>query len=395
MNSTKNIFLLTHLDYICSDSRVVPHAGLVIPGQILDAIGFDKAVNKSTPVTKEYKNSEILKAMLICILCGNADYDSIHETDDDQEYYCNAMRMTKIPSEATMRQRMDDMGETLKDTLKPILREATVNLFKYFNVNPTALENGYVPVDIDVSPFINEKCHNEGISKTYKLKDGYAPIFAYIGTEGYLLACELREGKQHCQKDTPAFLKEVIELARKITDKPLLVRLDSGNDAAENIGIFMEKCYSGDSIHFIVKRNIRKENPAEWLENFREVCTNVSNPREGKSVYIGETLPVSGHPGLAGPSVRIHPNSPPGTGTRPAGAGPEKAGRVGPGEGAPGSRSGRKRSPGPQEVPRRKKGRACLPARESGWRIPPGGAIPVVVLILHGGVFQSQVIQVV
>lgn len=31
--------------------------------------------------------------MLICILCGNADYDSIHETDDDQEYYCNAMRM--------------------------------------------------------------------------------------------------------------------------------------------------------------------------------------------------------------------------------------------------------------------------------------------------------------
>lgn len=116
------------------------------------------------------------------------------------------MRMTKISSEATMRQRMDDMGETLKDTLKPILREATVNLFKYFNVNPTALENGYVPVDIDVSPFINEKCHNEGISKTYKLKDGYAPIFAYIGTEGYLLACELREGKQHCQKDTPAFL---------------------------------------------------------------------------------------------------------------------------------------------------------------------------------------------
>ena len=111
MNSTKNIFSLTHLDYICSDSRVVPHAGLVIPGQILDAIGFDKAVNKSTPVTKEYKNSEILKSILICILCGNADYDSIHETDDDQEYYCNAMRMTKIPSEATMRQRMDDINQ--------------------------------------------------------------------------------------------------------------------------------------------------------------------------------------------------------------------------------------------------------------------------------------------
>lgn len=290
MSSTKNIFSLTHLGYICSDSRIVPYAGLVIPGQILDAIGFDKAVNNSTPATKEYKNSEILKAMLIGILCGNADFESIHETDDDQEFFCNAMRMTKIPSEATMRQRLDEMSETLKDTLKVTLREATVNLFKYFNVNPTALENGYVPIDIDVSPFINEKCNKEGISKTYKLKDGYAPIFAYIGTEGYMLACELREGKQHCQKDTPAFLREVLDLARKITDKPLLVRLDSGNDATENIGIFMEKCFSGDNVHFIIKRNIRKESPSEWLENFREVCTNVSNPREGKSIYIGETF---------------------------------------------------------------------------------------------------------
>ena len=162
MSSTKNIFSLTHLDYICSDSRIVPYAGLVIPGQILDAIGFDKAVNNSTPATKEYKNSEILKAMLIGILCGNADFESIHETDDDQEFFCNAMRMTKIPSEATMRQRLDEMSETLKDTLKVTLREVTVNLFKYFNVNPTALENGYVPIDIDVSPFINEKCNKEG-----------------------------------------------------------------------------------------------------------------------------------------------------------------------------------------------------------------------------------------
>lgn len=285
MNSVKNVFPLTHLDYVCSDTRIVPFAGLVIPGRMLDAIGFDKAVNKSTPSSKEYKNSEILKAMLIGILCGNSDFESIHETDDDQEFYCNAMRMAKLPSEATMRQRMDEIGSSLKYPL----RDMTINLFKKYSIEPSPLENGYIPIDIDVSPFINEKCNKEGISKTYKRKDGYAPIFAYIGTEGYLLACELREGKQHCQKNTPDFLKEVLDLARKITDKPLLVRLDSGNDSADNIGIFMEKCYSGDSVHFIIKRNIRKESPAEWLENFREVCTNVSTPREGKSIYIGET----------------------------------------------------------------------------------------------------------
>jgi hypothetical protein len=40
----------------------------------------------------------------------------------------------------------------------------------------------------------------KSISFTYKMHDGYAPIFAYAGTEGYMLDCELRPGKQHCQK---------------------------------------------------------------------------------------------------------------------------------------------------------------------------------------------------
>jgi len=45
----------------------------------------------------------------------------------------------------------------------------------------------FIPVDIDVSPFDNSGSKKEGVSFTYKKMDGYAPIFAYIGTEGYLL----------------------------------------------------------------------------------------------------------------------------------------------------------------------------------------------------------------
>ena len=39
----------------------------------------------------------------------------------------------------------------------------------------------------------------------------------------------LREGKQHCQCDTPDFLRETISLCRQVTNEPLLIRLDSGN----------------------------------------------------------------------------------------------------------------------------------------------------------------------
>ena len=69
-------------------------------------------------------------------------------------------------------------------------------------IQPTALANGLVPVDIDVTPMDNSKSKKEGVSRTYKGFDGYAPMMAYIGTEGYAINFELREGKQHCQKGT-------------------------------------------------------------------------------------------------------------------------------------------------------------------------------------------------
>ena len=113
---------------------------------------------------------------------------------------------------------------------------------------------------------------------------------AYIGTEGYLVNLELRIGKQHCQKETPDFLRETIELCRQLTEKPLLIRLDSGNDASENIGIFMEESYKYNNVSFIIKRNPRQESKEEWLGSVRECCQNIQHPRDGKAVYIGQTF---------------------------------------------------------------------------------------------------------
>lgn len=73
----------------------------------------------------------------------------------------------------------------------------------------------------------------EGVSRTYKGCDGFAPIFSYIGREGYLVNEQLRKGSQHCQCGTPDYLKETFALCKQITDKKILFRLDSGNDAAD------------------------------------------------------------------------------------------------------------------------------------------------------------------
>lgn len=135
-------------------------------------------------------------------------------------------------------------------------------------------------------PFDNSKSHKEEVSRTYKNFDGYAPIMAYIGTEGYGCNFELREGSHHCQNGTPNFLRETIAAAKQMTVQTLLVRMDSGNDAVENYAVL----HLDDSqVKFLVKHNFRRENRDEMAAQLRKVCKNISCPREGKTVYIGST----------------------------------------------------------------------------------------------------------
>ena len=271
---------------VFSNERLITPSGLNIVGGMLGKSNFVKRCNR-IPVDKkrsepQIKDGDVLLTFIGLLCQGKADYEAVKEMQDDPDFYESALGITRsIPSAETLRQRMDDIGSSIR----PKILEANVDMFLTHGVEPTAFETGEVPVDIDVTPFDNSKTHKEGVSRTYKGFDGYAPIMAYIGTEGFLVDTELREGTQHCQKGTPAFLEETLQLSHKMTDKPLLIRMDSGNDAKENLGILLE-----DGDWFIVKRNLRRgETKEDWLHLVRECCKDVRNPREGKTVYIGSS----------------------------------------------------------------------------------------------------------
>lgn len=113
------------------------------------------------------------------------------------------------------------------------------------------------------------------------LTRGLTAIFAYLAEEGYAINGELREGKEHCQKNTPFFLLQSIRLAKQLTNLPLLARLDSGNDSSDNVRVCLE-----EGADFIIKRNLRKESLEEWLKIAKEkgmCCLE----RPGKDVYLG------------------------------------------------------------------------------------------------------------
>jgi hypothetical protein len=152
--------------------------------------------------------------------------------------------------------------------------------------NPvTPVDSGkYIPVDIDVSPFDNSGSKKEGVSWTYKKHDGYSPNFAYAGLEGYMVNCELRPGSQHCQKGTPEFIRETMDVVDEAwgAERKVLFRFDSGNDSEENILVFNGK----KDRYFIIKRNLRKESLEGWLEIAKE-NGKMEEPRPGKKMWHG------------------------------------------------------------------------------------------------------------
>ena len=52
----------------------------------------------------------------------------------------------------------------------------------------------------------------------------------------------------------------------------------------------MEESYKYNNVSFIIKRNPRQESKEEWLESDRECCKNIQHPRDGKTVYTGQTF---------------------------------------------------------------------------------------------------------
>lgn len=153
MNNNHRITLNTNKNIIVefTNERIIPASGLAVVGALLGKSGFIKKLNRmditSNRSQHQIKNGDIVLTYLGMLCMGKPYFEAVHEMDDDKDFY------------------------------------------------KTALANGLVPVDIDVTPMDNSKSKKEGVSRTYKGFDGYAPMMAYIGTEGYAINFELREGK--------------------------------------------------------------------------------------------------------------------------------------------------------------------------------------------------------
>ena len=261
--------------------RLESNGGLVLGGKILAGLDLDRRVNGiiiDGALEPKITNADVLRSYCGLLIMGRTNYEDIELFRHDG-YFRRALVIKRVPSSVTLRQRLDGAEGRFDE----ILKEANGGLLNAAALTPVKTERGeYLPVDVDVSPFDNSKSQKEGTGRTYKGTDGYAPNFAYVGAEGYMLNCELRPGTQHCQKGTQEFLRETFELLGKVkTEYPVLLRMDSGNDAAANV----RQCRA-EGRAYIIKRNLRKESLDDWL-GMAKIYGVATHPRPGKTVYIG------------------------------------------------------------------------------------------------------------
>lgn len=262
------------------NEQLSSHSGLALAGAILDRSQIRErldAVMLPEHPFPEISHGDISTAMIGLICLGKPDFDAIEAFRDDL-FFLQSLGLESVPSSPTLRQRLD----SARGAFNEIVLNESARLVGRHALAITPCYGNLVAVDIDVSPFDNSKTRKEGVSWTYKKCDGYAPIFAYIGEEGYLVNLELRSGSDHSQKGTEVFLRRTLRNARLMSQAIFLVRLDSGNDSLDNIKVCRQ-----EKAHYIIKRNLRLETPGEWLEIARE-CGQMEEPRPGKQVWLGE-----------------------------------------------------------------------------------------------------------
>lgn len=256
------------------------HSGLALVGLCLNKLCSLPAKAKEafplSPGVSGIGLDDIIRSYVGLLTLGQSDYEAITNRRED-DYFRQSLGIGKIPSAETLRQRFDEVASGLR----PLADSCSAEFLKKAEVFITPLDTGHVPLDCDVFAMDNSNTKKEGVSRIYNGEDGYAPIAAYLGREGWCLELELREGKQHSQCEFIPYLERVLEKARSLTSKKLLARLDSAHDALET----RVTLASYEKVSYIIKWNPRRANKKKWAKRIFEEGT-VTEPRPGKRVGL-------------------------------------------------------------------------------------------------------------
>jgi Transposase DDE domain group 1 len=260
-----------------TDEFYTSNSGLALLGMCINKFtSLGRRLLPIAPLAHGIPHTDVVKSCLGLLSLGKSDFDAVTNKREDK-FFMEALAVKEVPSEGTYRQRLDEHAERFL----PVINYCVTEFVKRSKAAITGLSTGHVPLDIDVFTMDNSNTKKEGVSYTYMKYNGYSPVAAYLGLEGWIMEIEMRHGSQHSQCDFIPYLLRVLHKALDLTVAPILVRLDSAHDATDNLFVLD----ASERTDFIIKWNPRTNGKQYWA-NFGFEKGKVTNPRPGKRVAV-------------------------------------------------------------------------------------------------------------
>lgn len=256
-------------------------AGLAVVGPIINRYSGLKKRLKSVPLRHGIAHIDLVRTYLGLLCQGKNDFEAVEGVRGDL-FFQQALGIARLPSSARLRQRFDEQAAALTAAADDCLVPLLANL----KAKVSALPSGHVALHADVFCLDNTKTRKEGVSRTYHGYDGYAPIGAYLGEEGWCVGLELRPGEQHSQNDFGFFLDRVLPRAQALAGaRRLLVTLDGAHDAAAN-----REQLEREGVDYLIKWNPRGGDPQAWCERAEREGRWVREREDKRVALFDETV---------------------------------------------------------------------------------------------------------
>lgn len=249
-----------------TDDFISNHSGFVFLNKLFSSNKY-KNIYTENDLSVENKNGfsdkDILSSILSLCSMGKMQFSSITDVKDDP-VFLSALDVNESPSEEILRQRIDQLS--LRDESFWAMNSLNMHLLDQVVVFQNIEGYDLCPIDTDTTPLDNSGSKKEGVGLTYKKVMGYCPIISYIGSEGYMLRCELRNGEEHSNTEgTFDYMNNLIGAVDDLKIDNALHRLDSGFDDKKLMLLISD---SGQK--YIIKRNPRKEDKQEIIQKIKK-----------------------------------------------------------------------------------------------------------------------------
>lgn len=203
-------------------------AGLSLVGQCPDLAQVEEIFGCAQKVERGTRTSDLVRGAAGLLCTGKSDFEAAEGLRSYPSVKI-ALYAKVLPGKEWMRQRLNALVPFIRDPADAL----TMRLLERSGA-PITPRKGFGCVDIATFVMDSSGSRKEAVSRTYQGVEGYSPIAAYLGCEGYCIGMELRPGSKHSALEAECFLERVLPRidALYAPKSKVLVRPDSAFDIA-------------------------------------------------------------------------------------------------------------------------------------------------------------------